>query len=72
MIPEFKEIEFDGKKYEMGKFSKNKFYQLYPIEIVYKRRLEDLQNSIWTDEIDINKSVIQHQIFKIYAEGFEI
>lgn len=42
LIPEFKEIDFDGKQYVMDKFSKNKKYTEYPIEIVYRRRLEDL------------------------------
>jgi len=57
-------------RYSLQKFSKDKKYSKYPIELKYTRRLEDRVNNIY--ELDAEKSIIREQVFKIYAEGFEI
>ena len=46
LVPEFKEMDIGDIHYSMTKFSKDKKYSAYPIEIVYKRRLADIKNSI--------------------------
>ena len=58
-------------QYNMDKFTKNKRYHKYPIELVYNRKI-DVVHKITDDDQEANAAELSRQIFKIYAEGCEI
>ena len=71
--PEFKTIKCsDQAEYQLQKFSKNKRFNKYPVELVYTRPLPKLAQTISTciDLDYVNNENMQN--FKIYGEGCEI